>query len=78
MQLTVSPSSDTFILSVDQRIRWLWNLKVFHRVEEYSTTFGVWCRAGLRGENYQVTRAFYMSRRPSKTSETRMQYTMCR
>jgi hypothetical protein len=37
----------------------------------------VWCRAGLRSENLSVYNDFFTSHEPSKTSETRMHYTMC-
>ena len=37
----------------------------------------VWCRAGLRGDFLSVYTDFFTSNEPSKTTETRMHYTMC-
>jgi hypothetical protein len=41
------------------------------------TTFSVWCRAGLRGENLTSNTGIFTSHKRPKTAETRMHYTHC-
>ena len=37
----------------------------------------VWCRAGFRSDLLSVYTDLFTSHKPSKTTETRMHYTMC-